>query len=1753
MARTKNCRRKPYSYLPTTLQDYSQYYNKYLNHLKGIEYLLYDKLNHKLISNDYLFFSDILLNFDKFDNKTKSTIFEKLSNHQLSKYIKDIILNNKLDLVPSSLYYIVENYNQSFFNPLFRLLEKENILWRNKNNIGHTSIFKIKDFLLNFFQKVYQSIKSLVTFDHLEITSTSFKVCLYSYYEFPDLLYILMTFFSKMPEDLQKESIQPIFKSLLDASNNYINTIEPREYLTECSQSLKLFSSHIGIDNAVKFLIDSLNEKENEYYMSIDFLFHHFEAFDFIQSNFSSIIMKLFNLAIDFDNKVRSLKSISLLNEITKKFNKIEYGEEQLSLILANIHKCKFSLELIDYLCVIVKRYPMSFEQNFHSYWSEIKGDFIHWTKFLDTLMVSLGETFQTKYLDKYNVHLTPTQFWKSYKKYILDLYTDKSRLMSIDVHEIKSFKFLWQLYLDIDNLTDIDLDERQEMLTEISSLMFGKLDYIDSFKFTKMINQHLNGKGLPKFQLLIDKYIDDCDKTSYFLTQNAKILVSNLIVCDKLKYGLPYVEKILDIEKYSEITKYQYTSALQILLISKQSQLDIDHLILPWLKQYQLRPSKKRNGIFHQILLSTPNPNSIFGEYIQFLLKSMDPKSVYRLVIDLVEKPNVFTLNLSHEIFSVKIQPKLFYQLVRLVAPIQLKPTEIDLIRFDFILRNILNYSIELNLGKRSKINIISNLAMVSKRFFKMIGNIICHNEKFEFRYQCDIMTTHSIIQPDSVPAHMNQYDLIYIPPHLIESSIYEHLKSLKLNLPINITGNRPLKSLLRLKLSKNFPVQLVSIFVNILKNSPSIQEVKIDISPESKFLTNDLIEYLIKETQHLKILTLITSKYNSTTPESNLIANFIKEMEIKEIMCPKFKFVHKIIYLIGDVYVVMSKKSKNNIVISSPSNFRVVTNSENEESVDKTRESTESAVTALDSSNYDNQSEFNDYNNNIYDSQDQDMESPPIQQLNNKPVIPASSTKPKISLNSYLQEQHRKAINEKVYFKVTPKLLEEVKEWEDKKNEYSKSIDHLLENKSKQLQMIFNEYLQEMKPILDTFNFDDSLKRDILNREKSRLDSVQQKLFGSKNASLSALEEQISSRKLEINMHNKITLIQSHVRGWLQRLRYREMMRHIALRNKCANEIMETERNYVQNLGILIDQFLVPLQTTKKDLLSSAEITSVFSNCSLIHGVHKELLDSLEKKYAKWSNEQSLAVCFLDLTPFLKLYTQYINNFNHATITLNECKKRDPKVKEFFGNKDKSKDLGSRDFLDLQIQPVQRIPRYKLLLTELLQHTPSIHKDYENIKLALKEIQNLAISINESKRDAEGFEKTILIQSSLTRNIELIQPSRKHIKDGIIQFEKRGQLKERYLFLFNDALLLCKKVQNIFDSSPRYSPVSFMKLAGAITLLAEDPEFKNGFAVLGNEHLYFYTKSPVEQLEWFLVIKEVIKDLEQSDSTLKKDEVKEQPMVREVSSKHASVADIKQLTNSNSNNNLGPTLSNPRNSVKLEQKQSVSQINQPLVIERNSKLYDHSNVSGSGGLHFSPQSSSSTPSGNSMFPPLNPLSLSNSSSGSNTSSPSSSSTNIMPPVYNNYQPIQPPQPTAVNLTIRELINIYNEINTLQTQLLQPSNQLEVIFGSYIKNINQQELNSNLQKINDLLSKIINLKNRSVTLLKEDEISNSLQNVITQGKDNIGSFNLWLKQAFPLGNADPNSQQPRTLIINLMKWYNNLHKIWLEVLDYKK
>jgi len=118
--------------------------------------------------------------------------------------------------------------------------------------------------------------------------------------------------------------------------------------------------------------------------------------------------------------------------------------------------------------------------------------------------------------------------------------------------------------------------------------------------------------------------------------------------------------------------------------------------------------------------------------------------------------------------------------------------------------------------------------------------------------------------------------------------------------------------------------------------------------------------------------------------------------------------------------------------------------------------------------------------------------------------------------------------------------------------------------------------------------------------------------------------------------------------------------------------------------------------------------------------------------------------------------------------------------------------KGLSLTDFL---IMPVQRIPRYVMLLESLLKATPVDHPDRTDLSEAFKKMSLVATYVNEKKRDVDALDRVLDIQEKLVGKYDKLgEPHRRYITEGNLKIITGKKEKEHYWFLFNDLMVQAK-----------------------------------------------------------------------------------------------------------------------------------------------------------------------------------------------------------------------------------------------------------------------------------------------------------------------------------------------------------------------
>lgn len=157
--------------------------------------------------------------------------------------------------------------------------------------------------------------------------------------------------------------------------------------------------------------------------------------------------------------------------------------------------------------------------------------------------------------------------------------------------------------------------------------------------------------------------------------------------------------------------------------------------------------------------------------------------------------------------------------------------------------------------------------------------------------------------------------------------------------------------------------------------------------------------------------------------------------------------------------------------------------------------------------------------------------------------------------------------------------------------------------------------------------------------------------------------------------------------------------------------------------------------------------------------------------------------------------MYFQYVNNYDTASSTLDKVLAdiRYRRFHVFFEECRENPMSMNLDLLSFLIMPVQRTPRYKLLLSELLKNMEENDPDHKQAEEALKKISEVASSIDEDVDLAHNRDMIMKIGKKFVPTLKLISPSRLFVFQGPMGKWSRNDTLYNYEFiLFNDLLLL-------------------------------------------------------------------------------------------------------------------------------------------------------------------------------------------------------------------------------------------------------------------------------------------------------------------------------------------------------------------------
>ncbi|KAM5166214.1 pleckstrin homology domain-containing family G member 1 isoform 1-T2 [Callospermophilus lateralis] len=244
----------------------------------------------------------------------------------------------------------------------------------------------------------------------------------------------------------------------------------------------------------------------------------------------------------------------------------------------------------------------------------------------------------------------------------------------------------------------------------------------------------------------------------------------------------------------------------------------------------------------------------------------------------------------------------------------------------------------------------------------------------------------------------------------------------------------------------------------------------------------------------------------------------------------------------------------------------------------------------------------------------------------------------------------------------------------------------------------------------------------------------------------------------------------------------------------DRVVQEILETERTYVQDLKSIVEDYLDCIRDQAKLPLGTEDRAALFGNIQDIYHFNSELLQDLENCE---NDPVAIAECFVSKSEEFHIYTQYCTNYPRSVAVLTECM-RNKMLAKFFRERQEtlkhSLPLGS-----YLLKPVQRILKYHLLLHEIENHLDKDTDGYDVVLDAIDTMQRVAWHINDMKRKHEHAVRLQEIQSLLTnwKGPDLTSYG-ELVLEGTFRLQRAKN--ERTLFLLDKLLLITKKRDDTF-----------------------------------------------------------------------------------------------------------------------------------------------------------------------------------------------------------------------------------------------------------------------------------------------------------------------------------------------------------------
>jgi hypothetical protein len=233
--------------------------------------------------------------------------------------------------------------------------------------------------------------------------------------------------------------------------------------------------------------------------------------------------------------------------------------------------------------------------------------------------------------------------------------------------------------------------------------------------------------------------------------------------------------------------------------------------------------------------------------------------------------------------------------------------------------------------------------------------------------------------------------------------------------------------------------------------------------------------------------------------------------------------------------------------------------------------------------------------------------------------------------------------------------------------------------------------------------------------------------------------------------------------------------------------------------------------------------DVDKLFSNVESLLVLSEQLLSMLRDRIgenppgSQWTPKQKIGDIFVTLGPyFSSSYKEYVANFDNANAHIATMQAAYPL---FATTLDQLREVqGGLDLASYMVMPVQRLPRYRMLLEELIRKTSPDHDDYTDLTAGLNIIKDVTTAVNEAASEDRSSEA----EAEMLRR----ELAKLHLRNSHSHDETQRSTSGHNVAADSSQLTLLQKEKEDAETQRRMAEQMNAKLAQA--LAAKEAELK-------------------------------------------------------------------------------------------------------------------------------------------------------------------------------------------------------------------------------------------------------------------------------------------------------------------------------------